>query len=697
MKISDAMSSANRLQKTTLFKIVASVVVVLLGVAAFVTYTVQVARAAQTQGVTRVEPDAGVLASFDKIGQTNPQAGPEVEKQQKEVAAALKAQYETVIRSINSIIDRRLDTGTFAVGTAVACAVLLVVVWLGLALTYLAAAFIAAAVALPMMFLGNSTFRSIAWLIVGAISLAAMFSALIELLRVCLAGSNPVTSIASNVVSEAIRMKISLIFVVMLVFGLSALPQLMDPEKALRYRVQSFLTWGIGGSYWLIAILAVFLSCATVAFEQRDRVIWQTMTKPVRSWQYVLGKWLGVVGIVAVLLTVACSGCLMFTEWLRRQPAHGESSAFVSADPQEPVTQDRMILETQVLTAKSTVRPTLPEMPVEIYKQQLETRLAKAKQDSGDLFVDTPDARGKIIAEMNKEYIAEFLRIEPGVTRTFPFEGLTEAVRRNMPVTLRYKVHAGSDLPTDLYRMTFQPFGAAPFVREVRLGTVLTEVLSPTAIQMLEDPIGSGTLDGKLVLMIANGDIERRTLNKETTSMAPDSFEIAYPVGGFLPNFFRVGVVMWLKIAFLAMVGVVAGTFLSFAVASLTSCGVFLCAEGASFLTESLESFEIMDADGTFMWWRLPIKFVGEGVSAVFGTYSRLDPTERLVEGKYFAWGEPAIGTLNLGFIRVPFPVIEPWDSMIGSLMVFGIVLLILWGIGTRIFRSRELAIYSGQ
>ena len=130
--------------------------------------------------------------------------------------------------------------------------------------------------------------------------LSLSFFILMELLKLLFSGAHPVIAIARNVVSEAVRMKVSIVFMVMLLFGLASLPGLLDDSTPLRYRVQSFLQYGTGGTFWIIAVLVLFLAVGSVAFEQRDRIIWQTMTKPVAPWQYLLGKWLGVVGIAAV-------------------------------------------------------------------------------------------------------------------------------------------------------------------------------------------------------------------------------------------------------------------------------------------------------------------------------------------------------------------------------------------------------------
>ncbi|MGQ0626678.1 MAG: hypothetical protein ACT4PL_01095 [Phycisphaerales bacterium] len=667
MNVRDTIDRLNRAQRTRAFKIGATVLAVLLAIAAVVTYGVR---------MSSMRADLGLI----ELGDGAPEAAAPLpenatadDKERQEVAKALRDQYESVVRSLNAIRESSLSMETFAIGTGIVLAVMLVIIWLGLALTYLAAAALAVLVAGPMVLWGGVKVANFGWFILGSLALWTIFSALIEGLRAALSASHPITSIARNVVSESVRMRISLVFIVLLIFGLAALPLLLDDSKALRYRVQSFLTWGIGGTYWLIAILTVFLACATVAFEQRDKIIWQTMTKPVRAFEYVLGKWIGVVGVAAVLLVVSASGALMFTEYLRRQPAIGETRPFVSADPQVPVTHDRLLLETQVLTAQATALPTLPALDMELREKAYLTRVERTKADN-PLFVETAEERARILGDMDKEQMTQYFNVDPGQYGRYLFEGLLPAKLANAPVTLRFKVRAGSDLPTDTYRLTFQPVGSRPFIREVRLGQVLTEPLPPTAVQFIKDGGRDGGDDGQILLEVFNGDLRASTMNKEPVSFATGTFEITYPVGGFIPNFARVVVVMWLKIAFLAMVGVCAATFLSFSVASLTSFGVFLCAEGAAFLSESLESFNLTDSEHGTLWWRYPIAAVAKLVTTVFGSYSELQPVESLVEGR-----------------------IVEWQTVVFSLFVLGIASAVLWAMGTFIFQRRELATYSGQ
>src|SRR5690606_36572400 len=108
-------------------------------------------------------------------------------------------------------------------------------------------------------------------LIIVSAVLATAFRALLQDLRIVLASANRFLAIARNAIAEAVRMNISLVFIVLLIFVMAALPDTLSHDTPLRYRVQTFLQYGTGGSYWIIAILVLFFSAASVAFEQRDR------------------------------------------------------------------------------------------------------------------------------------------------------------------------------------------------------------------------------------------------------------------------------------------------------------------------------------------------------------------------------------------------------------------------------------------
>jgi disulfide bond formation protein DsbB len=91
----------------------------------------------------------------------------------------------------------------------VALAIGVIVVWLGLGLTYLFIALLATLVALPMLLFGPT--EVYARLILGVLALSAAFTALMQALRVLLGGPGAVMGVARNMLTEAVRMKISLV------------------------------------------------------------------------------------------------------------------------------------------------------------------------------------------------------------------------------------------------------------------------------------------------------------------------------------------------------------------------------------------------------------------------------------------------------------------------------------------------------
>ncbi len=633
MRLREALARANRLQGTLPFKVGASIVVVVAAVAIFASYYI----AATAPGA--VAP-----------------AGPPATGAPTEGGSSA---LEAGQRLLESVLSVRAEPGTVAFGVAVGAGVCLAVVWLGLGLTYLALALGAAAVAYPLSRVSGG--RDLVRPLLGVVVLTASFTALMQGLRTVLAGPWPVLAVARNVLAEAVRMRISVVFIVMLIVGLSSLPDLLSENQPLRYRVQVFLQWATGGAFWTIALLVVFFSVATVAFEQRDKQIWQTMTKPVAPWEYLLGKWLGLSGLAGVLLLVSFSGVFLFTEYLRQQPAQGETAVALAAGQWS---EDRMILQTQVLVARVAVQPETPiDSTSEEFQKSVE-QFIENQRKSVDTFAQTEGERAKVAADLYKGLVTAYRTIEPGNYETYVFQGLARARRENRPLILRYRIDSGSNIPSDVYRLTFVFDGVAQPVREVGLGHFHTVTLVPGVVRE----------DGTVALTVINGDYARGIANPASVTFPTGGLELSYAAGSYSMNYLRVVLVLWVKLAFLAMVGVCAATFLSFPVACCVALAVFIAAEGASFLNASLQYYDAMNTQRQIEYHRVVIRAIAVPIGRLFQIYSELRPTHRLVEGRLLPWGSVAIGT----------GVIVLWT-------------VVLYGLGILIFRRRELATYSGQ
>jgi len=647
------------------FKIGATIAVALAAAFFLLTYSVANAKA-RSQALSALGPAEAAPAQ--------PAEGADAKADQPRPVEAIDASrrvFENLVRSQYSIAG-------VAIGTLVVSSFAVGAIWLNVGLGAvtlgLCCALALGLVKLVDVSFGTHWFRTAAPIFIGLAALTASFVAVLRLLHMVLSAGNPVTGIARNVLTEAVRMRVWLIFILFLIFGLAALPLTLEDDQPLRYRVQSFLQFATGGAFWVIALLVVVFSVATVAFEQRSKVIWQTATKPVAAWQYVLGKWLGLAALSFALLSVTASGIFLFTEYLRRQPAIGEKAAFtVEGAAEELITEDRFLLETRVLTARETKLPDLPQINPEGLEGEIRQRV-EAEFQRVKTFGTTPeeerDLRLKLETDVRrgllKSVLDSYRVIGPGEAREFVFSGLQKARDGDHPLILEYSFEAGSSMPDQTHGVTvFFPNTRAVKADRVPLKQTLT-------LQLLPDAIDG---NGDLRVQFANLDMR----NQQTDGLplvipSENGLRLSYSTSSFTANFFRLMFVLWIKLLFLAMVGVVCATFLSFSVALLVAMTVFWAAESARFLLKAVENFETQSIEGKTLWFNVAIANVGNIVGRIFSTYADLKPTTRLVEGQILAWG-----------------------SLVNGVFVLTLWTLVLFGVGVLIFRRRELATYSGH
>ncbi len=663
MNVRAALSRLNVLQRSRRYKIVASAIILALALLALAAWVIAVNA-----------PDSASAA----------QAAVERAAEQQTQAAAAQARARgfsndsiiaAVLRSPSPIIPA-------AVAILLASAVALAAVWLGISLSLLALAALAAAVATPLLLFPGS--RALGQMALAAAALAAAFTVLLQALRALLAFSNPINAIARNVLAEAARLKISVIFIVMLVFLLVALPFLLDEQQPLRYRVQTFLQYSTAGAFWVLALLTALFSVATVAFEQRDRVIWQTMTKPVSPARYILGKWVGICALNAALLVVSASGIFLFTQYLRAQPAAGEIRAFVAADGAGPVSEDRRLLESQVLVArKVSIISVYDAFKPEELERETEARYQEFLAQSADT---TPlsHTRGVFRKQALDELLQQHRTIDPGEAREFTFNGLADLRSSGRPFTLKYSFNSGSNNPATLYRVTFVVGNILAFTRQAALKTAQTvtlpdDLLPPNLTteqreserrRILADLIDE---QGRLLIQIINGDPRLNAANPYPMTFPPDGLQVLYADGPYETNFLRVALVLWCKLALIAAIGVAAGTFLAFPVASLTTLALLFILESAAFLKESLESYQSVTEQGIDVV-AFTARLIAVPIIYLVGWYAQLTPTASLADG-----------------------IMVPWSHLVRAAVLLACVAAAALLLGWLVFRKRELATYSGK
>lgn len=676
MTVSERIRTLDHLQRSFRFKAVASGVIVL---ATAITMLVVWLAASPLDGkmprvviydefnnvmtMAQINADPEKKREYERMLESD--RFKEYEAHQAEVELSMTAEERRRKEVLDSISARVAGNGNVYLTVFVGSALALAVTWLGLLLTYFAIGVLAGVVLVPMFAVDVGAVRGAGTVLFGSALLTLGFTAMMGFARMLLAAVNgPVTAIARNVLAESVRMKVSLVLVVMLIIGLAAVPSMLSDSTFLRYRVQNFLQYSTTTTFYLLGFLTILLAAGSVAFEQRDKVIWQTMTKPVNAWRYVLGKWLGVCVLNAVLLCVSGLAIYLFTDSLSHEKAVGEVLPGVGPIGDQ-VTDDRFLLETQVLAARKSIQPELP-----LSKDHPDFRAALSQEMRRMIEIDgqedTPQFRATLERDYFRAIMQQYRTIEPGGERAFVFSGLKSLRNSSRGFSIKYRIDAGSNRPDELYKLTLLINRQNPIAVDATLGTTLSlDRLNPLLVDE----------NGMLELVVFNGDFQRGVpMTQQSINLPPGTLELTYSAGSFEMNYLKLFIIFWAKLAFMAIIGIAAATFLSFPVAAMIAFGMFFLTEGAGFIAKSVEFYLSGPDKGFARVVQIAVTPIAQSIRFTFGGYGKLSPLGDFVEGLMISWSAVGFSVFLLG--------------------VWSVVLLVG---GVLVFRKRELAMYSGK
>jgi hypothetical protein len=553
-----------------------------------------------------------------------------------------------------------LEHGDTVVLLAIASLVVgLLTIWMGLVVP--AAATFAAAIAVAAPFwLGGSLPWSVA--VLTAFGLCFSFVLFARTAAAILGGANPTFAIASNVLREALRLRIAAFFIGALLIAIPLLPIWIDPGEPLRYQVQTFLSRSTGLLFLLAACMTVFLSCATVAFEIRDRQIWQLMTKPVARVQYLAGKWLGVVTLNVLLFVIGGIAIFVFVRIIGARPAMD--------------IEDQVAVNEQVLVARQGMLPVYDKLDRAELESVVEQRMSAdpvlmAEIEAGEK--SSIDVRRELARQVATEFSLMQRTIPAGMEKPFEFHGLKDARRMQAPLTLRYTFDIGRIDPHEVHPVLFkfseQRFIDRAFVPgQAHVVTLPPELIDENGVLriVIENAGLSETPDGQLQKVPGIGPLIFKA----------EDFEILYRVDGFEPNFVRAMIVQVTKLAFLAMLGVCTATILSFPVACMLSFTVLAIGSLAPFLGMSLDRYGVKP-DAPLIWQGVQwaVIWIASGSEWMLRAFGETRPTAALVEGRVVGWSSVGRTLLVIGIV---------WSGGIFAL-------------GYAAFRRKELAVYSGH
>jgi len=414
--------------------------------------------------------------------------------------------------------------------------------------------------------------------ITGAVAMAAGYAVGLPAIRSVLARRSGVAGVAGAVVDEAVRMRSTFVLLLLLAVCVPIVPLLLDPSERLAYRIQFLISWTLGAGSLFLGLLAACLACGSVCGDIASGRIQMTLAKPVHRWEYLLGKWLGIVlhGLLLVLL-VGVGGYTLVRMLASSPPADDA---------------DRDAITSQVLVARRSVNPA-PADPA-AYDAAIEAAISQLQTDDPDGFrADSATSRDRI----RRDYDRQWHTVTPDMVSTFVFPGVGGTTDVQLQMEPRV-----TNVDVDLADVRFalwlndRPWPLAG-------GEPREQTLPSRARHVFDLPADIATSEADLRVRIANRNSvpPGETRPTSITFQPGNGLLVFVRTGSFEANLVRCLLIIWLKLAFVAAVGVAAGAVFEFPAAILATLVICGTAAGSDFFRDALGAYNVV---GETAWGR---------------------------------------------------------------------------------------------
>ena len=228
-----------------------------------------------------------------------------------------------------------------------------------------------------------------------------------------------VWAVARNTIAQAVRMKVAVVVIVLLLVVLPVMSFIVVGDGTLVGKLQTFASYGMSLVGILLCVLTISMSAYTLTSDLKLKQIFLVVSKPVCRYQILIGKFIGIAIIDVVLLVVFSSiifGLLVAMPRLSDAPPHEIEAA------------DREFF---------TARIGLSE---QIDEEQIEKASIKRYQElerTDQLPIDMSPAR--ILKELRGQELLKRRVVESGAQKVWEFENV-RPVTGTKVVFVRYKL-----------------------------------------------------------------------------------------------------------------------------------------------------------------------------------------------------------------------------------------------------------------
>ena len=410
-------------------------------------------------------------------------------------------------------------------------------------------------------------------------------------------------AVATNTIKQALRMKVALVSALLLIVILPVLGFSATGDETLKGRLQTFVSYSLSLMSFLLCVLTIIVSVYTVTSDIEQRQIYTVITKPIRRYQFLLGKLLGVVVLDVMLLGLFSAIIYTITIY---------TPSFSNASEAELIQADN-----EFFTARASL--TVPEEDV---AEEAQARYVELEERDE---LPPNETREEIMAEIIKRKQLARRAAAVGDPLIWEFENV-KPLAKSMFIRFKYDIFPN---PPDSQVYGLWYAGDDQYIKYgEQPDTPIYEQVHKNAARTfheVEFPSDVVPEDGKLAIAFVNVP-----QNQSTVIFPLDGLEVLYKADSFGANFVRAVLLILFRLIFLACLGLMASTFLSFPVAVLFCLVLFFTASFSGFVIESFT-------------------YLSESVGAVYSytlkwaiqllpQFDKFDPTKALVPARLLTW-----------------------------------------------------------
>jgi len=413
---------------------------------------------------------------------------------------------------------------------------------------------------------------------------------------VVLLADHRVWAIARNTIAQAIRVRVAFVIMVVYLILVPSLPFLVEGDGTPRGLLHVVLTYSLIAAGALLGALTVAVATTTLWTEVRDKQIFLLEARPIRRYQVLLGKLLGILLINAALLAF-----MGVVTWASARYLLARAERAVRQIPDTQQTEKRRAqrrlrdAREQVLTARRALRPDPPPRKdiEEFIKANLDQRVQQlSRSDRMPDFIrrePDPEARKALIRrQATRQLVEEFHNlvnaVPPLYARRWTFSRITARRSHDLNLTIRFKYFSSdrkSEDPDHVRWIIGAPRRDIPPEQRHQVYSIY-DTYMPDEVHEIQVPTDAIDRNGRLVVQFFNLEPRRPTL----IFSEADSIQVLVPVGGFTGNLARGLLVILVEVMFIAVLGLFCSTFLGFPVSPIVALSLLLL----TFLSSSLKT-----------------------------------------------------------------------------------------------------------